>query len=101
VDVRRKEDLLDYYEPAHEPLTLSATERSQIETILGVGATSAGTALLTAVTRLGTISIGDVRVEFSPGQKEELKRRAVKRGITPAEEIRRVVEYVLESFWNV
>lgn len=73
----------------------------RLELPLGLGATKSPEALVAAVGRLAAINIGQVSVDFTPGQLEELAYRAKKRGHTIAEEIRSVVDRIKdEIFWR-
>jgi hypothetical protein len=67
---------------AEGTLILSKTAREAIERTAGIGATQTEQALVAAIDRLAKISIGDVRIDFSPGQLSEIQHRATKRGIT-------------------
>jgi hypothetical protein len=80
---------------------LSPDDRHQIEAVAGIGSTDSPAALLAAIRRLASIAIGGVDLPFTPGQLEELKHRAEKRGRTVAQEIEAVVARIHdELFWH-
>jgi hypothetical protein len=84
-----------------EGLRLSTATCQALEETLGLGATAAPDRLIKAVQRLAKITIGRIAISFTPGQLEELKRRADKRGHTPERELKDVVERIKqEIFWG-
>jgi hypothetical protein len=85
---------------AEGTLTLSRAERELIEATTGVGTTQTAMALLQAVQRLARISIGDVNIPFTPGQMEELKYRAEKRGQTVAQTLQAVVDRIRDEIFH-
>lgn len=73
-----------------------------LERTLGVGSCRSLAALQTRVDQLARLEIGGIRVDFTPGQLDELAHRAAKRGLTVEEEVRRVVEKLSgDLFWTV
>lgn len=73
----------------------------EIERSVGIGATRDAATLVKAIERVAAIEIGRVRIDFTPGQLEELKARAVKRGRTVQQELEAVVSRIKdELFWN-
>lgn len=86
---------------AEGTLLLTVYDRVLIETAVGVGATQTGATLISAVQRLARIRIGDVTIPFTPGQMEELKHRAEKRGQTVQQAVQAVVDRIKdEIFWR-
>lgn len=71
----------------------------QIEATTGIGTTRSGADLLHAIHRLAYIAIGGVQVDFSPGQLEELKGRAGKRGLSVKQELERIVERIKDEIF--
>jgi hypothetical protein len=89
----------EMYETVEEGLLLSGPVLHQLTQKLGPGATSSPSALLRAIDRLARIEIGTVKVDFTPGQLEEIAHRARKRGLTPQQEVERTVGSMKESFF--
>ncbi len=82
-------------------LTLSRADCEALEATLGIGTTRTPAALLAAVQRLARLSIGSVDLPFTPGQLEELKTRADKRGQTLQQALQAVVDRIKdEIFWK-
>jgi hypothetical protein len=82
-------------------LTLSRTDREGLEETLGIGTTRTPLDLAHAVGRLARIQIGEIVVPFTPGQLEELKHRAEKRGQTVQQAMQAVVDRLKdEIFWK-
>jgi len=82
-------------------LTVDPAIRHLLQDVLGVGSTASGHTLLEAVHRLSRLSIYGCSISFSPGQLEELKFRATKRGRSVQEEIDAVVARIRdELFWK-
>ena len=73
----------------------------RIEDVVGIGMTHTPEELVKAVERLASIKVGDIKINFTAGQLEELKYRASKRGRTLKQEIKAVVERIQgELFWG-
>lgn len=90
------------YEPIEAGMLLPDPAREHLETLLGVGAARTPEALLQAVQRISDLQIGGVHVEFTPGQLEELQRRAESNGRTVQEETERIVRHLSgDVFWSV
>lgn len=86
--------------PARAPgLQLSRTEVSTLEAVLGVSVPLTPSSLLTAVERLASMKIGDIRIPFTPGQLAELQHRAQKRGRTIEAEMRAVVARIEQELF--
>lgn len=82
-------------------LTLDGSTRDRLEQVLGIGATRSPDHLLAAVDRLARIEIGGVRIDFTPGQLEEIARRAKKRAWSVEQAIKSVVDRIREDlFWR-
>ena len=101
IRIGRGEHVIDVLIPRHfaerfevvvpSQLTLSPADCAQLEATAGLGSTQSAAALVKAVQRLCTIAVGEIRIPFTPGQVEELKHRAQKRGRTLDAEIRAVI----------
>lgn len=79
--------------PKDRVILLRRHTREAIEKILNCSLLS-DEELVDRVTRLAQLSIGEVRLEFSPGQLAEMKRRADKNGRTFEEELKISVKSV-------
>lgn len=80
---------------------LSAALRTRLEQTLGLGTTNNSDDLIAAVERLAAISIGTVKIEFTPGQLEEIAYRAKKRGQSIEQTLQAVVDRIKEEiFWR-
>ena len=102
VDVVSTHELRKRYEPTEkEGVLVSGDTRSRIERSLGVGSTETPEMLATAVERLARLTIGDIRVDFTPGQWEEIRHRATKMGLHPKAVIQRLVDRFLQDLWSL
>ena len=90
---------LEYDLVAPIGVVLSPADCARLEQTLGVGNTQIPTVLVQAVERLAAIHIGDVRLEFTPGQLSEIAYRATKRGHTIEQEIRLVVDRIRDEIF--
>lgn len=106
--VIRNEQVIDVCDDAHlasgyqiieEGTFLPKAVCVEMETITGLGSTRNPAELLKAVDRLARISIGGVKIEFTPGQLEEIKHRAGKRGLTVEKEIERIVDRIKDELF--
>lgn len=101
IDVVSPAQLARTYEPVEDRgLVLTGDCRTQIERTLGVGSTETPEHLVTAIDRMARLVIGDVRVDFTPGQWEYLAHRAEKQGLTVDQLVRRVVDWVTAELWT-
>lgn len=71
-----------------------------LESILQGGSVLNGHDLAQKVDRVTGIKIGGIRLEFTPGQVEEIVARAARLGLTPEELTRRVVGKMEELFFT-
>lgn len=86
---------------AEGTLTLTVQDRDRLERSAGIGCTQSAASLIQAVQRLARIQIGDVTIPFTPGQLEELKHRALKRGQTLEQTVQAVIDRIKdELFWR-
>jgi len=80
---------------------LSAAVCTRLEDTLGVGATRTPEDLVAAVERLARIEIGGIHIDFTPGQLDEIKYRAIKRGQTVEQALQAVIDRIREEiFWR-
>lgn len=91
----------DRYERVTEDLQVPPALRRRLEATTGIGTTRTAEDLVEGVERLARISIGSIVIDFTPGQLEEIKYRAVKRGHTVEQELRAAIERIKdEIFWR-
>lgn len=83
-----------------EGMVLPRTVCRRIEEITGMGTTQTPEALVKSIDRLARISIGGVKIDFTPGQLEEIKHRALKRGYTVEQEIQRIVDRIRDEIFH-
>lgn len=81
-------------------LTLHGPARERLEALLGYGQLASPEDLVAKVERWAGITIGGIRLDFSPGQLEEIAYRADRLGISAEEEVRRVVVRMEELFFQ-
>jgi len=98
-DVCTEEQLLKSYQILEEGTFLSRARCVQIEESTGVGSTRTPAELVKAISRLARITIGDIRIDFTPGQLEEIAHRAAKRGYTVEQEIGRIVDRIKDEIF--
>lgn len=102
VDIVGPAQLAERYstmDPGERLLTTASCTR--LEQTLGLGATANTDNLVAAVERLARISIGEIHIDFTPGQLEEISYRATKRGRTVKQELQAVVDRIREEiFWK-
>ena len=102
VDVVSTHELRKRYEPTEkEGLLVSGDTRARIERILGMGSTETPEMLATAVERMARFKIGDIRVDFTPGQWDHLTHRATKMGLTVGDMLKRLVDRFTQDLWTM
>lgn len=80
---------------------LPAATCAQLEQTTGIGSTRTPADLVKAVERLAKIEVGGIRIDFTPGQLDEIAHRAKKRGRTIQQELQAVVDRIREElFWR-
>lgn len=89
-----------YIEIQPTGLTLAADDQTALEKALGFGSTESSATLRTRVERLANLSIGDIPVQFTVQQWEELHRRAQKRSIPVRLYLEQVVQRWMQDFWT-
>lgn len=87
------------YEFVIDGLLVPQATCQQIEAITGIGTTKTPDELYNAVDRLARVSIGHVKIDFTPGQLEEIKHRARKRGLTVEQELSRIVDRIKDEIF--
>jgi hypothetical protein len=93
-------DLKDY-EVVEEGIFLSATFAGDLERVLGVGAARSGVELVRAVDRMARLEIGGILVDFSPGQWEELRKKAAVQGQSVEIYLQRMVKKFTQDLWSL
>ena len=102
VDVVSTHELKKRYEPTEkEGVLVNGDSRSRIERSLGVGSTETPEMLATAVERMARLKIGDIRVDFTPGQWEHLTHRAEKMGLPVGDMLKRLVDRFTQDLWSM
>jgi hypothetical protein len=86
--------------PMEPALVLTGKELRRIHDLLGTGSTRSAKTLVAAVQRLSDIQIGQIRLDFTPAEQEELKYRAERAGRTVREEAEAVVRGMHEQFFS-
>lgn len=80
-------------------VVLTGDHLQQIETALGGGSLTDSADLLRRVHRWAGITIGDIRLDFSPAQLMEIQVRAAKQGKTPEAIAQDIVAQLQEQFF--
>jgi hypothetical protein len=78
---------------------LSGDALERIDTLLGIGSTASPAALLTAIESWAGITIGGIRLDFSPAQLAEIAHRAEKQGKPPEEIVADIVAQMEDQFF--
>lgn len=99
IDVCDEATLKRSYMVVEEGLFVPKETCDLIECITGVGTARTPKELLAAIDRLAFIEIGGIRIQFTPGQLEEIKHRAEKRGYTVAQELGRIVDRIKDEIF--
>jgi len=89
------------YEPALSGLTIPDATRADLDRVLGLGATTSANDLLFAVSRLARLQVGEIVVELSPPQWEELKKRAAVQNQTVRVFMERLVAKFTQDLWSL
>lgn len=107
--IRRQNTVLDtakatrlderYETVAEGGMQLSAETCRALDETLGFGAAKDPQSLRAAVDRLAYLSIGEIRIPFTPGQLEEIAHRAGKRGRSVQQELQAVVDRVRDELF--
>jgi hypothetical protein len=101
VDTLHPKNFEQIYEAVPEKgLTIAGADQAALAQILGFGSTSSSKQLTDCVRKLASCSIGQVAVDFSPAQWEELALRAKKRGLPIEVYVQRLVEKLTQDLWT-
>lgn len=80
---------------------INQKEIQVLEDILGGGSVLNGQDLLRKVQRLAGISFGHVRLSFTPGQLEDLARKAERQGKTVEQLVEQMAPRIHEQFFGL
>ncbi len=81
-------------------ITLTGAVLEAVETLVGGGSLTSPEDLVEKIQRLARISLGDIRLKFSPVQLEEIATRAQKQGKTPEQVCQDIVDQMAGQFFN-
>lgn len=82
-----------------QTLLLSTADLQAIAPSLRFGATQSTKDFVQAVQGLASVSIGEVKVPFTPGQIAELKLRADKQRLSYEAYVKLIVQHILDNFF--
>lgn len=101
IEVLAQDHFWHLYESTEDGiLSLPGHVRGQIEKDLGIGSTETPEHLAAAVSRLARLSVGNIEIDFTPGQWEDLAHRAKKRGIPTRALLQQIVDRITSELWN-
>lgn len=81
-------------------LVLTGEGLEEVDRLLGLGSTQNPIAFLAAVRNWAGITIGGIRLDFTPAQLAEIAYRAEKQGKTPEDVVRDIVEQMNHQFFT-
>lgn len=89
------------FEPTGEArLEIRSEDRKSLADCLGFGSTESSQTLALSVQRLARLTIGDIPVQFTVSQWQEIARRAEKRRMTPMAYMQQLVERLTQDLWT-
>lgn len=101
IDVVPAAKLAQYYEAQiTDGVVIDPATRRLLDDRLGMGASRTGADLLQAVTRLARLKIGDVEIQLTAGQWEEIAYRAAKNQRTAAQELQLVIQRIEDELFH-
>jgi len=92
---------LNEYEVVQEGLFIPDIHRAELERVLGIGVMQSPEDLVRAVDRLARLEIGGILVDFTPGQWEELKRKAAVQSQTVEQFLSGRVKKFTQDLWGL
>jgi len=101
VDVVPPDQFDRCYEFVSQSLTLPDKARADLDRVLGLGATHSANDLVFAVDRLARLQIGEIVVELTPPQWEELKKRAAVQNQPVRVFMERLVAKFTQDLWSL
>lgn len=87
--------------PTARFLPLSEGDINALESRLGVPAIGTFSDLYRAIDDLARVKIGNITLQFSPGQLREIEDRARREGTTPDDVVLRIVYAMLPQFFAI
>jgi hypothetical protein len=81
-------------------LVVDSENRGRLDLILQGGMLRDAEDLVQKVQRLADIQIGEIRVNWTPGQLQQIKSWASRNRIAPEEAVRRIVQQMGAQFWD-
>lgn len=87
-------------DPYDRIVVVPSRQRDELEKVLSGGAIEDASDLVLKVEALASIQVEGVKLDFTPGQKRELKRLADRQRITYDEIVRRTVKSMEEQFFS-
>lgn len=81
-------------------IVLSGDSLAEVDQLLGIGSTASPEALLAAIRAWAGITIGDIRLTFSPAQLEEVAYRAARQGKTPEAIVQDLVAQLQDGLFH-
>lgn len=85
---------------AAQTVVLHGDALAEIDRLLGIGSTQSPAAVLRAIKSWAGITIGAIRLDFSPAQLDEIAHRAAKQGKTPEAVVADIVAQLQSSFFH-
>lgn len=89
-----------HIDPYDRIVVIPSGQRDELEKILSGGVIEDAADLVLKVEALAAIQVEGVTLDFTPGQKRELKRLADRQGITYEEIVQRTVKSMEEQFFS-
>ena len=101
LDVYSDHDFRIIYEIVEEGgLSLTAKDQATLEKVLGFGSTRSSDMLTNQVARLARCRLGEIALDFTVPQWEELQNRANKQGQTLDVFMQRLVDRFMQDVWT-
>ena len=87
--------------PGQRMIVLGPKEIDALESLVSGGSVLNGMDLVAKVGRLAGISFHHTRIQFTPGQLEDVARRAASNGLTVDQLLERTTPRIYEMFFNL
>jgi len=102
IDVISADLLTEFYEDVKsDAFALTPDQITRCAKVLRFGATKSAEEFTQAVESMAKVAIGGVKVEWTPGQIDQLKHRASKRGVSVQAYIQSLVEKFMQDIWTL
>jgi hypothetical protein len=92
---------LSAYDVIEEGIFVSTKFTADLERVLGVGAARSPVELVRAVDRLARLEIGGILVDFTPGQWDELRKKAAVQNQSVEDYLNRLVKKFTQDIWGL